>query len=76
MGFKLGFALGFGAGFLVGSRAGREPYDKFSEKVREFRESDDIDRLVGEAQSKASDLKEKAFEKVGGGNGGRSETAT
>ncbi len=78
MGFKLGFALGFGAGFLAGSRSGREPYDRVSEKVKEFREREDVDRLLREAESKVSEAKEKVVEKVkgehGDENGGRAST--
>ena len=76
MGFKLGFVLGFGAGFLTGSRAGRDPYDRVSEKVREFRQSDDVERLAEEAKTKAGDLKERAFEKVSGNGGDRGSRTT
>ena len=71
MGFKLGFALGFGAGFLTGSRSGREPYDRVSEKVKEFREREEVDRLLRDAQSTVSEAKEKVVERVrgDGGNG-------
>lgn len=51
---------GVGIGFVLGSRAGRRPYERLEEKVREVSGRDDV-RAAAESASRAlSDLKDEA----------------
>lgn len=48
----------FSVGFLLGSRAGRQPYEKLEEEVRRLRRKPEVDNLV-------SSVKEETSERAG-----------
>jgi hypothetical protein len=86
--FVLG--LGIGIGFVLGSRAGREPYERLEAKVKEVSGRDDVqaaaesathavadlrDRAVNAAAEKVEDVSTAADATVGGGPNHQRSTA-
>ena len=51
---------GVGIGFVLGSRAGRRPYERLEERIREVSGRDDVRAAAESASSLVADLKEKA----------------
>jgi hypothetical protein len=60
--------MGVGIGFVLGSRAGREPYERLEAKVKGVSNRDDVSAALQRTSAAASDVKDKvvgaAAEKV------------
>jgi hypothetical protein len=60
--------VGVGIGFVLGSRAGREPYERLEAKVKGVSNRDDVSAALQRTSAAASDVKDKvvgaAAEKV------------
>ena len=74
---KLYFLVGVGVGFLLGSRVGREPYEKLEAQVRQLAGRPEVKDAVNTMTEKASDLTDSASAAVtqmvpgtGGSRGG------
>lgn len=53
-------------GFVLGSRAGREPYEKLSARAGQVRRDPRVQEKVGQAQQAAQDKAKEAASAVGG----------
>ena len=51
---------GVGIGFVLGSKAGREPYERLEAKVREVSGRDDVRAAAESASNAVADLEDKA----------------
>ena len=58
--------LGVCIGFVLGSKAGREPYERLESIVKEVSTREDVSAALQSASAAASDMKEKAV-RVGAG---------
>jgi hypothetical protein len=58
--FLVVLGMGVGLGFVLGSRAGREPYERLEAKVKEISSRDDVTAATEKATAVASELKDKA----------------
>ncbi len=60
--------VGVGIGFVLGSKAGREPYERLEAKLTSVSNRDDVSAAVQRTSAAASDVKDKvvgaAAEKV------------
>jgi len=60
--------VGVGIGFVLGSKAGREPYERFEAKLTSVSNRDDVSAAIQRTSAAASDVKDKvvgaAAEKV------------
>jgi hypothetical protein len=65
---KFGLLLAGVVGFLIGSRAGREPYEKLERQLSRLRGKPEVEDVMDTAKSEvdaqASDLTDKAKSKV------------
>ena len=65
---KLTILIGLAVGFMLGSRAGREPYEKFQQRVRRLRQKPEVQDTVAsmrdEVTGRAGDLADKVTSKV------------
>jgi hypothetical protein len=52
--------LGVAIGFVLGSRAGREPYERLESKLKGVSNRDDVSAALQRTATAASDVKEKA----------------
>lgn len=72
MRMKVGFLAGVAIGYVLGTRAGRQQFDKIKEKAQEVWENPKVQESVHRAQDTATDfVKEKApelREKLTGGS--------
>jgi hypothetical protein len=62
---KLLLAVGVVVGFVLGSRAGREPYERLESKAREVAGRPEVKRALDSASDKASSLTETAVSAAG-----------
>ena len=81
--FRLGLIIGFGAGFVVGSRQGREAYDRLSERLKEFTDRPEVKRFTDEVgerlegvTSKVDDLLDRNGDGESGSTGSSGSTGT
>jgi hypothetical protein len=60
--------IGVGIGFVLGSKAGREPYERLEAKLTSVSNRDDVSAAIQRTSAAASDVKDKvvgaAAEKV------------
>jgi hypothetical protein len=56
MGGKLIFGAGVGIGYLLGTRAGRERYEKISSQAKRFWENDTVQEAAASVQEQAERL--------------------
>lgn len=64
MGTKFGVLVGLGAGYLLGTRAGREQYDKIREQASKLRRVPVVARPLDAAAEKVSDMVRNSGEAV------------
>lgn len=57
---KLTMAAAGGIGFLLGSRAGREPYEKTMARVQKLRNDPQVQRGVADAKASVADTASEA----------------
>jgi hypothetical protein len=61
---KLLLLVGVGVGFILGSRAGKEPYQRLENTLRELSGRPEVKQAVDAASEKMEDLADKAGAKV------------
>lgn len=61
---KITLLVGAGVGYVLGTRAGREQYDKLAEQAQRLWRDPRVQDKAQQAQSTATDLGHKAQEKV------------
>jgi 2',3'-cyclic-nucleotide 2'-phosphodiesterase (5'-nucleotidase family) len=61
---KLFFVAGAGVGYLLGTRAGREKYDKMVAKAREVMDRPDVQEVTGAVKAKANQLYDEGRQRV------------
>ncbi len=61
---KTTFLLGAGIGFILGSRSGRDPYERLDSKIREITRRSDVQGKVEQLKDVAKDQAAAAAQKV------------
>lgn len=61
---KLFFVAGAGIGYVLGTRAGREKYDKMVAKAREMMDRSDVQEVTGAVKAKANQLYDEGRQRV------------
>jgi hypothetical protein len=62
---KTMFVLGVGIGFVLGSRSGRDPYERLDSKIREITRRPEVQARVEQLKDTAKDQAGAAAQKVG-----------
>ncbi|WP_435198460.1 YtxH domain-containing protein [Janibacter sp. GS2] len=61
---KISLLLGAGVGYVLGTRAGRQQYDRMAAEAKRMWRDPRVQKKAREAQDTASDLGQKAGDKV------------
>jgi hypothetical protein len=65
---KLLLVIGAGIGFILGSKSGRQPYERLEQKVRDIRArpevQDSVDSVTKAAHEQVSNVNRKVAEKM------------
>lgn len=63
--FKLGLLMGAGVGYVLGSKAGRETYEKIEQMWNDFTGRPEVQRVTSTIEQRTEQLKGKAKEGAG-----------